>query len=245
MRKKLLQKKPFFMFSHKLKWQRIQCSIYPYKYAFLSALIQADKPNHMMKSVYPCKSAIGLLTQLMSYVVQLDRLYTKTTPNQRQLFTIDKNQSLARPLVCRSRWLPSKINLREYCVHLYGHSSIFKGIICNGHPFKKFNEESEFSWWTWGTIDQLGSRNELGQADLHGCWQQGGHIQSHLTHSALTLDPWQCRPCVNYHLEGSIALDHRHRLLAWALMAMEGPQRCWNWGAGWQKQLTSQGSVTD
>lgn len=52
----------------------------------------------MMKSVYPCKSAIDLLTQLMSYVVQLDRLYTKTT-NQQQLFTIDKNQSLARRLV--------------------------------------------------------------------------------------------------------------------------------------------------
>lgn len=56
----------------------------------------------MMKSVYPCKSAIDLLTQLMSYVVQLDRLYTKTT-NQQQLFTIDKNQSLARRLVCKSR----------------------------------------------------------------------------------------------------------------------------------------------
>lgn len=86
---------------------------------------------------------------------------------------------------------------------------------------KKFNDESEFSWWTWGVIDQPRSHNELGRADLHGSWQWSGHIQSHLTHSALTLDPWQRCPPVNSHLQGSIALDHRLRPLARVLRAME------------------------
>lgn len=90
---------------------------------------------------------------------------------------------------------------------------------------KKCNDESEFYWWTGDTIDQPGSQNELRRADLHGSWQQGGHIQSHLTHSALTFDPWQCCPCVNPHLQGSIALDHRLRPLARALRTMEGMQR--------------------
>lgn len=110
---------------------------------------------------------------------------------------------------------------------------------------KKCNDESEFNWWMLGAIDQPGSRNELGWADLPGSWQPGGHIQSHLTHSALTLDPRQCYPRVNCHLQGSIALDRRHRPLARMLGAMEGQQRPWNRGAGWQTQLTSEGRVTD
>lgn len=90
---------------------------------------------------------------------------------------------------------------------------------------KKFNDESDFYRCRWGTIDQPGSRNELGRADLHGSWQQGGHIQSHLTHWAWTFDPWQCCLCVNSHLRGSIALDHRLRHLARALKTMEGSHR--------------------
>lgn len=90
---------------------------------------------------------------------------------------------------------------------------------------KKFNDESDFHWCRWGAIDQPGSRNELGRADLHGSWQQGGHIQSHLTHSALTFDPWQCLPRVNSHPPGSIALDRRLEPLAAALGPMEGAHR--------------------
>lgn len=90
---------------------------------------------------------------------------------------------------------------------------------------KKCNDESEFYRCRWGTIDQLGSQNELGRADLHGSWQQSGHIQSHLTHSALTFGPWQHCPRVNCHLQGSIALDHRLRPLARVLRMMKGIHR--------------------
>lgn len=66
-------------------------------------------------------------------------------------------------------------------------------------------------------IDRPGSGNELGRADLRGSWQRGGHIQSHLTHSALTFDPRQHCPRVNCNLWGSIALDRRLGPLAGAL----------------------------
>ena len=52
-----------------------------------------------MKNVYPCKAAIGLLTQLMSYGVELvEGDILKTTPNQQPLFNIDEAQSLAGPM---------------------------------------------------------------------------------------------------------------------------------------------------
>ena len=90
---------------------------------------------------------------------------------------------------------------------------------------KKSNDESDSYRCRWGTIDQPGSQNELGRADLRGSWQQGGHIQSHLTHSALTSDPWQRCPRVNCHLQGSIALDRRPGPQARALWTMKGIHR--------------------
>lgn len=102
---------------------------------------------------------------------------------------------------------------------------------------KKSNDKSEFSWWTWRAIDQPRSQNELGRADLHGSWQWGGHIQSHLTHSALTPHPWRCCPCVNSHLQGSIALDRRLGPLVGVLRAMEGGGRGEEAaGGGWPRK---------
>lgn len=72
-----------------------------------------------------------------------------------------------------------------------------------------------------------------GQPDLHGSWQQSGHIQSHLTHSALTPGHRQCCPHVNSHLQGSIALDHCFRPLAGVLGAVEGFQRAVEVGKSW------------
>lgn len=87
---------------------------------------------------------------------------------------------------------------------------------------KKSNDVSGLYRCTWGPIERLGSQNELGRADLRGSRLRGGHIQSHLTHSALTFEPWQQCPCVNSHLRGSIALDHRLGPLAGAPGMMEG-----------------------
>ena len=72
---------------------------------------------------------------------------------------------------------------------------------------KKCNDKSEFSWWTEALLTSRGHGMNWGRADLQGSWQWGGHIQSHLTHSALTPNPWQRCPRVNSHLRGSIALE--------------------------------------
>lgn len=74
-------------------------------------------------------------------------------------------------------------------------------------------------------LTSQGHRMNWGLTDLHGSWQRGGHIQSHLTHSALTLDPLQSCPTVNSHLQGSIALDHRLGPLAGVPRAVEGSHR--------------------
>lgn len=87
---------------------------------------------------------------------------------------------------------------------------------------KKINDESESYWWRQGFIDQQGSPNELSSSDLHGSWQQGGHIQSHLTLSALTHDPWKYCPHVNSHLQRSGALDHSLKSLVTVLRTNKG-----------------------
>lgn len=164
-------------------------------------------------------------TQLMACKVWTEAVWTKNhlTPPTEMIAIQNQSQGVTcaslQPVLC-----------------LQGNNIRRPGI-------KKFNDESGFYRCRWGTIDPLKSQNELSQADLHGSRQKSGHIQSHLTHSALTSDPWKHCPRVNCHLQGSIALDHRLRPLAAALGVVKRFHRKVDVGCGLVEAADLKGQV--
>lgn len=193
------------------------------------------------KNVYPCKSAIGPpdpADELCSLNGRSTHRKQQQISNHCSLLT-STNPFLAPP--------PPRLQVKMIAIQNQSRrvtrASAWPFLYLQGNNMcwlwiKKSNDESDSYRCRWGTIDQPGSQNELGLADLHGSWQQGGHIQSHLTHSALTSDPWQCCPRVNCHLQGSIALDRRLGPQARALWTMEGIHRMVEAGGGGRGRLS-------
>lgn len=128
-----------------------------------------------------------------------------------------QGSNLCEPSACRSRRSSSKINVWSVSPFLY-----LQGNNMHRLRMKNINDESEFSWWTRGAIDQPRSRNELGHADLHRL------LAMRRAHSIsldpLSFDPWplvRLPPCELSPPGINSSWTRASGLLARALRAME------------------------